>query len=323
MTRVFFDPLLGHPEFADVVSQALARTGLVEVPFLSASWIHSYARAVESVRNGEVLVATVADSTGVTCLPVVKDGSSAALAPIRWSDYVDAYSTCESSRDAAVHLRAILGEVGGFRTRELHPHGLLAKLLPDLAHYVGVVNIEYSRHYVRTLTLGVDQEVGRLIGSETWKKKQRRARRMGYRCVRRSSGEISAEHLEGFAEMHRQRWLWAGYPSIFDDEHFRRLFAEVVVNCETLVMYVLEDAEGEAHAYRVGMSTPSTYYDWLTAFDVHRRSESPGLLLLAAVMETERSHGTRVINFLRGSEKYKAELSDGSLLVPRWERTPW
>lgn len=317
MINIEVAPLLGHDRFGEVAASSLAARGLTDIPFLAPTWVEAYARARLSGPEPErTSVATVTDSSGTTCVPFSTHSTSLHMAPQRWTDYSDVYSSCTQLDDAARHVQVVLNMASSFNTRELYPTGLMADLVPALARTSRSAQLGYARHYVRTLSPGVGHEVGRLIGRGTWEKKQRRSRRLGYRLVRRESAEITVDHLAGFAGLHQRRWNHAGYPSIFADEAFRLFTEDLTHTCESLVLYTLENRDGTALAYRLGMSTPQTYFDWLTTFDVERSSESLGLLLLAAVMDAEADRGTAAINFLRGSERYKGELADTSLLVP-------
>ncbi|MBI1806213.1 MAG: GNAT family N-acetyltransferase [Ignavibacteria bacterium] len=119
--------------------------------------------------------------------------------------------------------------------------------------------------------------------------------------------------LDDIIELHQQRWNRLGYPGLFADRRFRA-FQKDVVNafyhrgwlwCKTA------NVNGSCVAGRLAFNFNSTLYDYLSGFDdtVAAAKRRPGLALLITMIQDAITGNFQKIDFLRGDEQYKFELT--------------
>lgn len=135
----------------------------------------------------------------------------------------------------------------------------------------------------------------------------------GIRDVSSSAGTVR-EGLDRLIALHQQRWNSAGYPGLFCDRRFTdfsRAAAEAFRKRGW--MWFKEIRSGETVvASRLAFRFGGTMYDYLSGFDsaspdARRR---PGLALIVELVRSAIGERLGGIDFLRGDESYKGELTD-------------
>ena len=82
-------------------------------------------------------------------------------------------------------------------------------------------------------------------------------------------------------------------------QYFERLLADAGAGIHTLVCY------GIPRANAFGFETEAGYFYYNSAYDMDAAMASPGIVLLAAMIETQIARGAAVFDFLKGDERYK------------------
>lgn len=113
--------------------------------------------------------------------------------------------------------------------------------------------------------------------------------------------------------LHQQRWNRAGYLGLFADSRFERFQHEIA---ETFLergwlWFQVATMAGVRIGARLAFVFNRQYYDYLSGFDErHPWGKSrPGWALLLAMIEDAIEQKAQVVDFLRGEEQYKYELT--------------
>lgn len=127
----------------------------------------------------------------------------------------------------------------------------------------------------------------------------------------------SAESFpEGFRDLvtfHQQRWNRLGYPGLFFHARFRRFQEEVAELFleRGWLWFKSVCMNGTRIAARLGFKFNNRFYDYLSGFDEDSpgAKRRPGLALLLSMIEDAIHARIPVVDFLRGDEQYKFELT--------------
>ncbi|HMD14549.1 MAG TPA: GNAT family N-acetyltransferase, partial [Bacteroidota bacterium] len=116
--------------------------------------------------------------------------------------------------------------------------------------------------------------------------------------------------------LHQQRWNRVGYPGLFADKRFTafqfdilRLFHENGwLWCKTA------NTKGSCIAARLAFQFGNRFYDYLSGFDdaTVAAKRRPGLALLLSMIQDGIAQQYATVDFLRGDEQYKFELTEQS-----------
>jgi len=119
--------------------------------------------------------------------------------------------------------------------------------------------------------------------------------------------------LEHIITLHQQRWNRIGYPGLFADNSFRAFQQELLAAfyrngwlwCKTA------NADGTCVAARLAFKFNNTMFDYLSGFDdtAPAAKRRPGLALLLSMIHDAVREKMHRIDFLRGDEQYKFELT--------------
>jgi len=136
-------------------------------------------------------------------------------------------------------------------------------------------------------------------------KKERHEVRRKRRRFEVEFGEIEivrrgVEALEGFCEMHRSS---QGDKSTFMTADMQHYFADLMKHADASI-YTLE-CDGIPRANAFGFETELGYYYYNSAYDTDAAMASPGIVLLAALVEAQIDRGAATFDFLKGGEVYK------------------
>ncbi|HTR81303.1 MAG TPA: GNAT family N-acetyltransferase, partial [Bacteroidota bacterium] len=127
---------------------------------------------------------------------------------------------------------------------------------------------------------------------------------------------IRTEVTSAFVDLihlHQCRWNSLGYAGLFSDRRFKRFQNDIVRAFHDRGWLWLKAVHmgGVRTAVRMGFFFKNRYYDYLSGFDatLPGANKRPSLALLLAVIEDAVEHGAAAVDFLRGDEAYKFELS--------------
>ena len=134
-----------------------------------------------------------------------------------------------------------------------------------------------------------------------------RAERAGGALIETATADTLAPLLSELIGLHQARWTTAGEPGSFADprvaahltESAPALLAGGLLRLQALRLH------GEVAAVTLALLAPGRILFYLSGFDATRAFESPGTLLLGAMLEEAVREGRREADFLRGGEAYK------------------
>jgi CelD/BcsL family acetyltransferase involved in cellulose biosynthesis len=119
--------------------------------------------------------------------------------------------------------------------------------------------------------------------------------------------------LQRLKQLHQTRWNALGYPGLFFDKRFEKFIS--AVSSEFLkndwLWFKLLKLDDKVIAARLGYKFKGRVYDYLSGFDFRKFAAAlrPGITLLYLMIRDAIHDKYRSVEFLRGSESYKFELS--------------
>lgn len=135
-----------------------------------------------------------------------------------------------------------------------------------------------------------------------------RAERVGGYTIETATPDTVAALFAHLARLHGARWVGRGESGVLADPRviaFHHDAAPALLGCGGLRLQVLRlrgEVAAAIHALPVGRDRIQFY---LSGFDAAHAHESPGSLLLGAMLEEAVREGRREADFLRGGEAYK------------------
>ena len=136
-------------------------------------------------------------------------------------------------------------------------------------------------------------------------KKERHEVRRKRRRLEEALGTPTIERLDAdavarFCEMHRTS---AGDKGAFMTSDMEDYFADLVTDAGAAIHGLV--ADGVVRAAAFGFETEDGYFYYNSAYDVEAASSSPGIVLVASMVEAQIERGAKVVDFLKGDERYK------------------
>lgn len=134
-----------------------------------------------------------------------------------------------------------------------------------------------------------------------------RIRREGRVQITLADRTTLSEHLETLFRLHAARWRESRKPGVLANEvvkDFHRKAAPLLFESGMLRLYTLR-LNQEPIAALYTLWRPDVVYLYLQGFDFAYAEYSPGMQIIAAVVEDALKHGRQAIDFLRGREAYK------------------
>ncbi|MBI4553683.1 MAG: GNAT family N-acetyltransferase [Candidatus Latescibacteria bacterium] len=127
----------------------------------------------------------------------------------------------------------------------------------------------------------------------------------------------SPEAVQGafhdLVRLHQQRWNRLGYLGLFANSRFQRFQEEVarVFLERGWLWFQRVQMNGQTIAARLGFAFNGCFYDFLSGFDVDSpfAKRRPGHVLLLRMIEDAIKTQGRVVDLLRGNERYKFDLT--------------
>jgi CelD/BcsL family acetyltransferase involved in cellulose biosynthesis len=145
--------------------------------------------------------------------------------------------------------------------------------------------------------------------TEEWlaslKKKERHEVRRKRRRLEETLGaprveRMGADAVGRFCEMHRSS---AGDKGAFMTAKMQAFFADLTTAADATVHGLMCDGIMVAAAF--GFETDDGYFYYNSAYDVEAAASSPGIVLVASMVEAQIERGAKVVDFLKGDERYK------------------
>lgn len=119
--------------------------------------------------------------------------------------------------------------------------------------------------------------------------------------------------FEVFVKLHQRRWNRRGHPGAFADNRFQRFLKEVLKTFfkRDWLWFKTANAGGKCIAVQSAFKFKDRVYDYMKAFDDESPAAKrrPGLALLLWLINDAIHNKFRVVDFLRGGEPYKFELT--------------
>jgi CelD/BcsL family acetyltransferase involved in cellulose biosynthesis len=131
---------------------------------------------------------------------------------------------------------------------------------------------------------------------EVRRKRRRLAEAFGTPTIER----MGPEAVHTFCEMHRSS---SGDKGTFMTDEMERFFTDLSTDAGAVVHGLVCDGVLRAAAF--GFETDDGYFFYNSAYDVAAASASPGVVLVASMIEAQIERGAKVFDFLKGDERYK------------------
>jgi CelD/BcsL family acetyltransferase involved in cellulose biosynthesis len=181
--------------------------------------------------------------------------------------------------------------------------------LPDEARIAVEAGVEIAGGRRRT----ADDEVSAVIALpdsyDGWLasigKKERHEVRRKRRRFEAEFGEIEVvqhgpEAIDMFCAMHRSS---QGDKGMFMTGGMQRYFEDLLEHAGATIHTLMCDGIPRANAF--GFETEDGYFYYNSAYDMDAAMASPGIVLLASMIESQIARGAAVFDFLKGDERYK------------------
>lgn len=138
---------------------------------------------------------------------------------------------------------------------------------------------------------------------------RRLARDHEVRVRRTESPEALADDVEALFDLHDRRWQGASSLASPRARSFHAAFAAAALERGWLRLWFLE-LDGEPVASWYGWRLGDRYSFYNGGFDPSLSKLSPGMVLLARVLESAFEEGAKTFDFLLGDESYKSRFAD-------------
>jgi CelD/BcsL family acetyltransferase involved in cellulose biosynthesis len=162
-----------------------------------------------------------------------------------------------------------------------------------------------KEEYLRNLSPNIRRKFSQLSRALTTEKL--------FRLRAASSRAEAIEILDYLIGLHQRRWNRLGYPGLFAKPHFAEFFHDLCGRLFDRGQLWCKMAEDNATVFgaRIAFRSNASYFDYLSGFDDRSpmTRHRPGFALLADMLDDAIATKSREINFLRGDESYKFELT--------------
>lgn len=286
----------------------------LRAPFLGWAWQHAWAAVFADGRRLEVR--RVADAAGATVglLPLyeVAPGDLELVGGADVSDYLDLIALAGREEEAwAALLHARAADTSRWTLHAVPAASPTVAALPGRAAAVGLavdLRVE-ERCPVLDLPATWDAYLARLSSKhrhELTRKLRRFARDVPSGRAVRVTGPAVDARLDDFLALHRQSR--AGKARFMDarmERFFRRVIPALAAR-DAASLWFLEAPESPLATF-VTLEWDGVVGLYNSGFRPDRAALSPGLVLLAHLIQDAIARGRRRFDFLRGEERYKYE----------------
>jgi CelD/BcsL family acetyltransferase involved in cellulose biosynthesis len=293
--------------------ERLWRRAPLATPFQSPAWLLPWWRRFGTgapraavLHDGELMA-------GILPLYVLDDGSERKLLPMGAgiTDYQDALLAPGLAEDAA---RRLLGAALGQAERDGVTVCDLIDLPPD-SHLREAAAPEGWRGEWRSsdacpvlaLPDAVEQLRARVPRATLRKLRmnRHRAARAGGCTTEIATAETAPMLLDTLFRLHRARWAGQGATADPRVRAFHREAAPLLLAAGALRLQVLRFGSRIVAGYYALLAGRRRILFYLSAYDPNHARESPGTVLLGAMIEAAIREGRTELHFLRGGESYK------------------
>jgi len=170
-----------------------------------------------------------------------------------------------------------------------------------------------------TLPKSLDEYIGSMSASV--RRRLQQARRAGSEekmFTLAKPGTLAEYHqaLDEITGLHQRRWNKMGFPGLFADARFTEFQHGIVdaFHANGWLWCKTASTESGCVASRLAFRFGDSFYDYLSGFDdaAPASKRRPGLALLLAMIGDGIGEKLRRVDFLRGDESYKFELTSSS-----------
>ncbi|MEU1630762.1 GNAT family N-acetyltransferase [Streptomyces sp. NPDC020096] len=287
-------------------------------PFQTRGWWRAWIReAADAEGATPVLVhMTCADRpTLVVGLQLHQDGSTAVLRPLSWpwADYHEVAVVGDASPTGPEPDIGGLAEAIDRCQREFGARLELSNLIADGPLLRAVSELGAAprpSEMVVRLDLTDPDVVQRVSERRDMRRKRRRIERLG--TLRLTCADTSARvaaRLPAFIDLHTQRWRdRPDAVAPFDGGMVDRTFAAVAAEPSSAARLHELWLDETLLAGWFGFWHDRTYYAYRAAYNMGHGRDSPGHLLVAAMVTELAAQGTDTFDLTRGAYAYKLEL---------------
>jgi CelD/BcsL family acetyltransferase involved in cellulose biosynthesis len=294
-------------------------------PFQTRGWWRAWIREAADAEGATPLLVHMTRTdrpTLVVGLQLHHEGSAAVLRPLSWpwADYHEVAEVGDASPTCSESDIGGLAEAIDRCQREFGARLELSDLIADgpllrAASELGA-SPRPSETVVR-LDLTDPDVVQRVSERRDMRRKRRRIERLG--TLRLTCADTSARvaaRLPAFIDLHTQQWRYrpdtvAPFNGGVVDRTFAAIAAEPSSTARLHELWLDETLL----AGWFGFCHHRTYYAYRTAYDMGHGRDSPGHLLVAAMITELAAQGTNTFDLLRGAHAYKLELPSSSALT--------
>ncbi|GMR02009.1 MAG: hypothetical protein BMS9Abin20_0335 [Acidimicrobiia bacterium] len=138
------------------------------------------------------------------------------------------------------------------------------------------------------------------IGKKERHEVRRKRRRFEAEFGRIEMVSHGSDAIDMFSAMHRTSH---GHKGTFMTGGMQRYFEDLLDSSDAAIHTLVCDGIPRASAF--GFETEDGYFYYNSAFDIDAAMASPGIVLLALMIESQIERGARVFDFLKGGERYK------------------
>lgn len=266
-------------------------------PFVSPDWLLPWWR---QFGTGQPRVSALWDGerlAGVLPLYVLPAAGKVLPMGVGISDYFDALIDPGASPDAASTLLA--GALSGADGLDCN----IPELPPD-SHLLSATAPGWSARIEDGSPCPVLDGAVPARQQRNLRVAQHRAERRGGCRVRMARADTLHEALDTLFALHARRWQDGGVLSDPRVRAFHREAAPALHSAGLLQLMALEIASRPAASVYT-LRTPDTLMYYLGGYDTAFAHESPGTILIGAMIDAARAEGIERIDFLRGAEPYK------------------
>ncbi len=256
-------------------------------PFLEVVWNHRDTAGLD--------LHIEADDKGAVAL--VTDGKHVEFAG--QSNLTDYHSPL-GERGGAALARALASHGGASLCLDSLPHEAVATVEDAIREAGGEpVTQQHETAAVLALPASYDEWLGR-IGKKERHEVRRKRRRFVAEFGEMEVVRHGPEAIAMFCAMHRTS---QGDKATFMTGPMQSYFEDLLIHAGATIHTL--DCDGIPRASAFGFESEEGYFYYNSAYDNDAAMASPGIVLLASMIEAQIARGAKVFDFLKGDERYK------------------
>jgi CelD/BcsL family acetyltransferase involved in cellulose biosynthesis len=293
---------------------------LLQGPAWCMEWYRCYAD-----QFAPLVLAATCEGELVGLAPLAREHGSGRL--VFAGDNMADYRDVVAAPGHRVHLIAALLALyraenprGPFRIGPTHPESPTTAIIQELAEGTSGIRMLLRAHPCWRLELNGDGKSEEVLRKKSVRQTLKYYQRIGsvsFDTIR--TGAEWAAIKDEFYDLHSLRQLQAGRPVSFHDPRKRELFDRMICDNPTAVHICVLRVDGRIVAGHYGCRHDGILYWGLPVHDVRESKRSPGLVLIALLMQAAEGDGLRGIDFTLGTEDYKSRVGNRCVTLPTAE----